>query len=319
MAYQERWIRGVTEASGDRSCADRYAVIRSVVEAYQRQITVWDIGANLGYFGSRLAAEFGAVSVMVDQRPVLADVCRQNALPTTIAMTHRLTADDLVEIAQSEHADVVLALNVLHHMQDWRQALPALLSLGENILIETPGRDDVNSANYAESQELLDALMQQRPELLATFDSHVTSGIQRPLFLFCREKSSVSAGYAYGGRVRARGPHPVRSHVITSDLHEKSILFSDGESREWHPGMNLWNWLQMGGSYPDRAAVQQAARSAAESLDGPHGDFKPWNLILQGDYLAVIDRGHRQSVDDAQGLKQTIAWIAEPRQAYAAH
>lgn len=317
MAYQERWLHGATVETGDRTCADRYEFLRPVLATYQRPFTAWDIGANLGYFGCRIASEFDAVSIMVDARPVLAHVCRENAIPTTIAMTHRLTADDLSELAASEHADVVLALNVLHHMPDWRKALPAILALGEHVIIETPGRDDVNSAHYAESQAILDALSRYELELLGTSPSHVTPGVQRPMFLFRRPKRCVTASYAYIGRVRARGPHPVRSHTIQSTLTDKLIHYDGVLSREWHHGINLWNWLQMGGSYPDRQTVQQAAIAAAEDLSEPHGDLKPWNLILQGHAMQVIDGGHRRSVDDARGLADTIAWIEKPELAYA--
>lgn len=315
MSYQDRWVRGATVAAGDRSCADRYALIRPVLETYHRPFTVWDLGANLGYFGCRIAAEFDAVSVMVDQRSVLADVVRENALPKTIAMTHQLTANDLIELAQSEHADVVLCLNVLHHIEDWRRALPAVLALGEAVIIETPGRDDVGTANYAASQVILDVLTDLDGYVFATSPSHVTPGIQRPMFLFRRSKSAVTASYAYRGRVRPRGPHPVRPHLIDSTPIVKAIRYDDGEARPWHQGMNLWNWLQMGGVHPDRATVQQAALAAAEGVSN-HGDFKPWNLILQGQSVAVIDSGHRHN-DDALGLSQTVAWIAQPEQAYA--
>ncbi len=315
--YQDRWIRGATTASGDRACADRYALIRPVLETYARHFTLWDLGANLGYFGCRSADEYGAISVMVDKRPALVENCRANAIPTTIAMTHQLTADDLIELAASEHADVVLALNVLHHMPDWRAALPAVLALGETVIIETPGRGDINSAHYAESQAILDVLEGAQPTVLGQSPSHVTPGIHRPMFLYRRPKVAVTASYAYRGRVRARGPHPVRPHHIGSTASAKTIRFADGESRPWLHGMNLWNWLQLGGSYPDRAAVQAQARSAAMRLNSPHGDFKPWNLILKGNTIEAIDGGHRRSVEDGQGLAQTLAWITHPELAYA--
>ncbi len=315
--YQDRWVRGATTASGDRHCADRYALIQPVLKSYTRPFTLWDLGANLGYFGCRSADEYGAISVMVDKRPALVECCRANAIPTTIAMTHQLTADDLTELAASEHADVVLALNVLHHFPDWRTALPAVLALGETVIIETPGPGDVNSAHYAESQDLLFVLYAAQPELLGMSPSHVTSGIERPMFLYRRPKVAVTSSYAYRERVRARGPHPVRPHHIDSTLAAKTIRFADGEARPWVHGMNLWNWLQMGGSYPDRAAVQAHARSAAARLSGTHGDFKPWNLILQGDMLRAIDGGHRRSLDDSLGLAQTLVWIADPELAYA--
>jgi hypothetical protein len=317
MAYQDCWVRGENTKPGDRACADRYALLKPVVEAYHRQVTVWDIGANLGYFGHRLAEEFGAVSVMIDQSPGLAAVCRANDLPTTIAMQHALSAEDLAELAASEHADIVLALNVLHHMKDWRQALPAILSLGETIIIETPGPGDVNSAHYAESQLLIEALMELQPALVLGWSpSHVTPGVDRPMFLFRNVKPTLSASYAYIGRVRERGPHPVRQHCIESTATDKWIHYSSGESRAWAPGMNLWNWLQMGGCYPDRAIVQRAAVAAAQGLDTQHGDFRPWNLILQGQGLQVIDHGHRHN-NDADGLRETLAWIADPGLAHA--
>lgn len=317
MAYQDRWIAGETTEQGDRACADRYALIRPVLQTYRRPFTVWDVGANLGYFGCRIASEFPAVSVMIDQRAALAEACRANGLPNTIAMTHQFTAHDLIEVAQSEHADVVLALNVLHHMPDWREALPAILALGENVIIETPNIGDKGSAHYERAVEILDALWAHGPDaMVGESPSHVTPGIFRPMVLFRQPKSAVTASYAYRGRVRARGPHPVRPHVITSTPQAKTITYADGESREWRHGMNLWNWLQLGGSYPDRAAVQQCAREVAANLTDTHGDFKPWNLILQGKTIDVIDHGHRQSVDDAEGLAQTVKWIAQPELAY---
>lgn len=317
MAYQPTWIKGRVTAEGDRACAERYAPIADVLREYRRHVTVWDLGANQGYFGHRLTDEFGCVSIMADYRPQLAAVCRANAGERTIALTHTFTASDLWELANSEHVGVVLALNVLHHMPDWEKALPALCNFGENILIETPGRGDTGSANYAESQKLLDAIEALEPELVTTFKSHVTPGIRRPLYRLRRPKDRIKAGYAYIGRVRPRGPHKPRPHVITSTLTEKTITYQDGESRPWVHGMNLWNWLQMGGSYPSKATVKTAVCEAAARMESPHGDLRPWNVILQGTSVTVIDSGHRRSVDDAIGLRDLLAWIDMPELAYA--
>lgn len=316
MSYQDTWVRGHVSQVGDRACADRYAVIRELVVPYARPLTVWDLGANLGYFGCRLADEFGCRSIMIDQRPALVDICRQNAIPTTVAMTHRLSAQDLVELAASEHADVVLALNVLHHLHDWPLALAAILEFGGDIVIETPGRGDVGCAHYERSQAILDALESLRPEVLQTTASHVTPGVQRPIYRLRRPKSAVTAGYAYRGRVRRRGPYPVRPHVITSTLADKTVQFDGETERLWSPGMNLWNWAQLGGSYPSRADVQRSVCETYSALTSLHGDFRPWNLILEGSRVSVIDAGHRDSCDDATGLSDTLVWIRDPAEAW---
>lgn len=315
MPYQTAWIRGKT-SDGDRECAARYDVIREIVKPYTRQITVWDIGANSGYFGLRLAHEFQAVSVMVEPRSILVDVCRQNNVPTAIALQHQCSAEDLKQLAACEHADVVLALNVLHHVKDWCTALAALFQLGETLIIETPGRGDIKSANYERSQRLLEAIEALRPEVIAWAPSHVTPGVMRPIFKLTRQKTALTAGYIYGGRVRARGPHPPRKHVITSTLTEKTISYVEGETRPYVPGVNLWNFLQLGGAYPDRVSVSHAVARAAKALHVPHGDLRPWNVILRGASVQIIDSGHRKSVTDDQGLSDTLAWIANPRAAY---
>lgn len=309
MAYQPKWVRG-KETPGDRDCAARYEAIWSVVAPYTRTTTVWDIGANLGYFGLRLAHDAGCVSVMVDSRPQLIDSCRENDLPTTVAITHRLSVKDLQELSASEAPDVVLALNVLHHFDDWQGALDAVLALGDRLVIETPGRGDTGSANYVEAMKLLDAIEALQPMRLASFPSHVTPGIQRPLFLIDRVKDRLTSSYAYVERVRVRGKHPVRAHRILRDFSVKAIAYQGGEARDWHPGINLWNWVQFGGAWPDRSSVMGAVRDAHAGLLEPHGDFRPWNLILQGQRVVPIDGGHRRSVSDDVGLKTTLDWIA---------
>jgi hypothetical protein len=315
MAYQPRWVRGATTDGGDRDCAARYEVIRVLLSPYTRTIAVWDLGANLGYFGLRLASEFGAVAVMVDSRPELVNVCQDNGLPTTIALTHRLSVQDLAEVAASEAPDVVLALNVLHHFADWRGALEAVLGLADRVILETPGRGDVNSANYAEAMRLLDAVEALGEPVAASFPSHVTPGVKRPMFLIDRVKDRVTSGYAYVERVRARGKHPVRPHRILRDFHTKAIAYDDGEARAWYPGMNLWNWAQLGGAWPSRETAWAAVTGAVSSMGRPHGDIRPWNFILQGDGVELIDYGHRASVPDADGLKTTLEWIDHPERA----
>lgn len=310
MTYQDAWVRGVTTEQGERSCADRYAVIREVVARYSRPVTVWDLGANRGYFGLRLASEFPqAVVVLVESRPDLQQSCEANGLPNVIAMTHRMSVEDLKQLARCVHADVVLALNVLHHVEDPVAAYKSVAGMGRDIVIETPGRGDTGSAHYAAAQRLLDRIEADAPVLLAEFPSHVTPGVWRPLFHVERDKTALKHGYVYGERVRPRGPHQARAHRIDCDHAAKTITYAGGESRAWHPGVNLWNWLQLGGSYPSRTVVAQAVREAFDAMPTPHGDFRPWNLILQGSRVAVIDGGHRQSVADEQGLTETLAMV----------
>jgi hypothetical protein len=248
---------------------------------------------------------------MVDNRPELVGVCKENSIPTTIAMMRKLSVRDLEELAASEHFDIVLVLNLLHHFKDWRSALKAVLSLGEQIIIETPSRDDRGACRSHVSGHILDVLEDGKPELLGYAESHVTPGVRRPIYRFRYVKPSLKASYAY--RDRLWGKSRIRSNRIESATQSKRIVFADGESRDWVAGMNLWNWCQMGGSYPSKSTVIDAVSSTVSSY---HGDLRPWNFILQGENCVPIDTMHRSSHTGKKALKETIGWIKKPKTAY---
>lgn len=313
MPYQDCWVRGATAARGERACESRYALIReAVVEGFDRPITVLDIGANLGYFGCRLADEFGAVAVMIEGRAELVESCRANALPTTIALKRKVSVQDLRELAASEHFDVVLALNVLHHFQDSLGALAAVLDMGTHVIIETPSRDDVKACGQRSHGVLLDAVDALNPDILGYTSSHVTKGAVRPLYRLQREKQALTSGYAY--RSRLGGNPAVRPHIIDATLSQKTIMYASGEERDWYPGMNLWNFCQLGGIYPDREAIVSQVIKACEHIE--HGDIRPWNFILQGAQVVPIDTAHRTRHSDEASLEETLAWIRDPEIAY---
>jgi hypothetical protein len=139
----------------------------------------------------------------------------------------------------------------------------------------------------------------------------VTPGVVRPLYHLRRQKRRLTASYAYGVRV---GQPKIRTHRIEATFGRKEMCFKGQAPREWHPGMNLWNWCQLGGSYPSRPAVVAAvAQAVAETA---HGDVRPWNFILQGAQVVAIDHDHRFTHGDEQALAETLAWIQDPAQAY---
>jgi hypothetical protein len=316
MAYQDRWVRGATTATGDRSCADRYALIREVVAPYSRPITVWDLGANLGYFGCRLAHEFGCVSVMVDKNRELATVCQANALPTTIAITRALTSAELSDLAACEHADVVLALNVLHRVEDWRGWLSGVLALGDTIVIETPARDETTAVNFQQVGAITDAIEAEGAEQIGETRIPQSAAIRRPVYVIRRVKTAVSRACCALSQLRRKGSAPPRPHTIDATRTSKTVTFEGELPRAWLPGMNLWNWALLGGSYPDRTTVEHAIHAARARLSGPHGDFRLWNLILQGQTVTAIDAGHRRSVDDDQAVAEAVSWLARPEVAF---
>lgn len=154
--YQDVIVNGQILYKGFSSTqyAKRLACIESVIKARygDRAITVFDIGAAQGFFDFSLGFKYpNSTFVMVDSgqssmvkqdesASTLLRLCQLNdSLKNIIFLNIGLTAKNIENMGKSEHFDVVLALNVLHHfVRDWRAATDAILALGDTIILELP-------------------------------------------------------------------------------------------------------------------------------------------------------------------------------------
>jgi SAM-dependent methyltransferase len=159
-----------------------------VFESTAKPCRVLDFGANLGYFSFRIATEFDATVVMIDESEELRDLCITNNLSSTVYLRRHCSASDLDFLGKLEHFDVVLALNVLHHFKAWRRAVDAVLALGDRVVIQTPGADDLLANDSLIARQLVTYLLSLSPTLLEQPRSHTTSGGHRPIFVFEQEK-----------------------------------------------------------------------------------------------------------------------------------
>lgn len=145
--YQDILINGQTIHHGTtQSCPDRYEAIRPILDQYERPITVLDLGANNGYFSLRVAKEYPSVCVMVDTTDRLKEICAANtALDNLIYLKKRFDVEALKDLNKREHFDVIIAFHVLHHAGrdgSWKEFCAELFKLGDNIIIETPPKND---------------------------------------------------------------------------------------------------------------------------------------------------------------------------------
>ena len=315
MNYQETWIRGrPTGEPSQRPCAPRYAMIEGFLQNYNRKFSLFDLGANLGYFSFRAAEDFDATCIMVDNRPDLAPLLRQNRGLNTVWLNARLSPDQLAALTMCESFDVALALSVLHHFGDqWLLVLAALRRMADWVIVEIPAADDEGSVNGhlgGPMREHIEAI--EGVELLMEFPSH-KSGRMRPMFLIPGtqpkklEWQTIDAPH--------RKVKKLRNVEIQSDFDQKRVLIQrdpsvvtkkapggeggatgevyehQDEERDFIPGMNLWNFIQLNGTYPVDPANMLIRKASA--MDPPHDDLRPWNFILDGQELHPIDNGSK--------------------------
>ena len=72
--YQDVLIKGKVVKKGVRACADRYEAIQEVLRYLPRGFKALDIGASQGYFSFRMAEDFGARPVMIEDSYTMSNV-----------------------------------------------------------------------------------------------------------------------------------------------------------------------------------------------------------------------------------------------------
>lgn len=185
MTYQDKWLNGRCIERGTRECANRYAIIREFCSTISdRLFTVCDIGANMCYFGIRLAEDFPYCRVTafefhsfeMRQRHVQA-----NAVGMRVAlMKKKLSLEDVESLSSAERFDVVLALSVAHHLTrggDFERWIAALRSLGKHLIMEFALTDSKRAAKINDYAIPTDA------KILGFGKSHLNHEVRRPIVL----------------------------------------------------------------------------------------------------------------------------------------
>lgn len=293
MRYQETWIKGCpTKDAFQRECASRYEPIKAFLSQYKRPFSVFDFGANLGYFTFRIAEDFPhATVVAVDNRKELVELAKANGLSNVVVLGTRLDAPDLVKLAQCESFDVVLALNVLHHIKDCTRAFTALWALGQHLIVETPGAGDKGALQRGDHAKIL-----EHAELFGTeihrSAAHTTSGAERIMFHCKRKGHRFLTTQTLDADKRCA---PQFEATIENTFDHCSIKIGNREARDFIPGMNLWNAVKMGMRWPLDAKQRVTDEIARLDASGQwHDDLRPWNFILSGDRAVAIDTNNKK-------------------------
>jgi len=301
--YQDQWVKGRNVGTGVRECASRYEALRPLLAKYTRPFTVLDLGASLGYFSFRIAEEFPqATIVAIDDDPRLFYQCLANEKPNVLHLKHRMREDDVWQLANCEQFDVVLALNVVHHFERYESVLRSLFRLGDHLVIETPASGEGSALNYSNAMHIYDLLYSQVASRLAETPSHV-GPVNRPMWLFETPGNSLRRAYftapddlELGGVTILSSPS---QRIVT--LHRKN------ETRNWIAGINLQTFLSLGGAFPLREDVARMVESYPRPAER-HGDVQPWNFVINGHGLQLIDGRDDRAVfpDDFNRVAQMV-------------
>ena len=134
MPYLPRWDKGKEIGTGQRDGDGRYRAIRKYLEdnPIEPGFSVLDFGAWNGYFSRRLADDLGANCTAVDNVPEL------EPYPGVAVINRRIQPDEITGTY-----DVVIAMSVLHHLENWRDYLAKFLEVAPVVFLEVAAPNEV--------------------------------------------------------------------------------------------------------------------------------------------------------------------------------
>jgi len=284
--YQDIWIKG-SVTPGVRECAARYPVIKKVLEQYKRPFTVLDIGANLGYFSFRIAEDFPeATCVLIESKygKHLTQLGKDNESTNVIILNNTLTADKLINLSQCEHFDVILCLNIIHHLDDPTKSIAAIEKLGETVIIETPSPNDKGACGQTKLTEIY-SHVEKNYSMIGSFSRHTSNS--KSLMGVKKFNNPILEKAYWDASIKRK--NYLENLVIESDFKTKTYNNKKNtkiEKRDWIPGINLRTYQYLNGTYPSKDFICRQI----ENLDfSNHNDIAPWNIIVTGNDLSLID------------------------------
>lgn len=266
-----------------RECEDRYQPIKDLAARFNRPFSVLDVGANHGWFGHKLVADFdNCVYFGIDNKTI-------DPHPRIHHMPCHVSAEALQVLAECEQFDIVLGLSVLHHFPNYELAYESIRKLGWWSVFEIPGEDDHKALAVDRHHGIFNLFRGEVP--VAWHPSHV-SDTERPMYILENKpylrRQSMDAD-------RRKAPTNRTYNLPKWDFEDCKIEIlrpsTTDERRDYIPGMNVHNFRMLRGK-------------CTVPMDNDHPDPWPWNYIL-GDGLHPIDNTDKVAINRAN-LKHQI-------------
>jgi hypothetical protein len=290
--YQDIFINNTTICKGyGQDCESRYKAVQKIANEYTRPFTILEIGPAEGYMSFRLASEYPTTCIMIEDvttNNTLVHLAQLNSnLDNLVLLDKKITVEEIQHLADCEHFDIILVMNVVHHFGPrWKDAINAMLQLGDNIIIETPpATKDIHTFGIEYLPLIEHYLDQLQGKIIARTPRWSNPSLFSNMYWFARKKSGL-------GRtcwLNNKNTFPEK-YCIESNYDSKILCKTINNKKtcsEWKPGINLITFKMLSGVYPSKEVL---ITSVLQEKDNQlASDCLPHNMIIQGNNIALID------------------------------
>lgn len=163
-----------------------------------------DFGANYGYFSWRIKEEFPDAEIdMVDSREMLKLIYNINQ-PKDMAIFENMDTDMLKEHAENHRYDLILAMSILHHFDNYDEILSILQEMSDTVLLEVDYPDKPNfKGNHI---EVYNHIMTKHPIKLNDWIKH-----DRPIYYLNKNEAPINGIVASGSGLAKQSVNVINS------------------------------------------------------------------------------------------------------------
>lgn len=219
--YQDLIIDNKIYEIGSDFCESRYKLIQPILDLYKGSFSILDLGAAQGYFSFRIAYDYplsfctmieaNNTSYYAHHGDMLYDLCLLNPrLENICYLQKRISIPDLHFLNQNEHFDIIIALLVVHLMDNTLkkqiEIIENLLTLADNLILEVA--NDVNILHTAHVEFLSQKL-----------DCQYLGEVKRH-----RDLTSTSTGKLYWFKQKVSNPQ----NTSARNIQEKTFQYLNG-------------------------------------------------------------------------------------------
>ncbi|MFC7322624.1 class I SAM-dependent methyltransferase [Halobacillus campisalis] len=182
--YQDVWVKGKVVKKGKRECEKRYKKIKEQLNRIKQPFTVLDIGADSGYFSFRIAEDFNAQVTMLTSDKKIDNIMRQNNNKNVKLIREEVNVDNLKVLTEKEDFDVILALSILHHCDEYEELIDMIFDSSRLIFIEASALEEAEGGYKSHNVKGIMENLQQRNPTILGYTRNLRKLGKRPLMKF---------------------------------------------------------------------------------------------------------------------------------------
>lgn len=244
-----------------------YHTIKKFLDQYARTLTILFVGPITSTLPFQIAAHDKSICVMLDgdTNSRLQHCCSTCPSGNLILLKKAFTLQDLYQLAECEHFDIVVALNTLDRTAGAPQEiLDHLCDLGDHTFIELSDTLHDTHQSYLTKQGA----------------THLTSVNKRHLWIVSKEKTYLKRRNWGHYEITPAGRYTIKSTLKDKYLVKAARHGGHPTISPWQPGINLKTFKELNGTWPAKDLIYNELKTFKKTVE--HNDLAIFNIVIQG-------------------------------------